>query len=145
MTGPAPGSDVAGGGAGGDAGAVSGRPESGEVGGSSGGEALALGVPGDVAAAEYRTYYDGIRRHIRDALRYPASARRQGLSGTVELELEVRPSGTVGAVTVVRSSSHRALDDAALEAVRGLPRMPFPPGLRPRTLRVRIPVDFELR
>lgn len=131
----------------GDAGAGgsgSGSDASGVAGGP-----LALVLPdtgaGDAAATEYRAYYDGIRRLVRDALRYPPAARRQGLSGTVELELQVRPSGTVGSVAVVRSSSHRVLDDAALEAVRGLPRMPFPPGVQPRALRVRIPVDFELR
>jgi protein TonB len=118
---------------------------------ASGDGALALAVPraggadGAAATAQYRPYYEGMRREIARALRYPSAARRQGLSGTVELEVEVRPSGAVGAVAIVRSSSHRVLDDAALEAARGLPRMPFPPGLPPRTLRVRIPVDFELR
>jgi TonB family protein len=45
----------------------------------------------------------------------------------------------------VRSSSHALLDDAALDAARGLPRVPFPPDVRPRALRVRLPVVFELR
>ena len=116
------------------------------AGAAGGGGAVALAVPGGTGAgAEYRAYYDGIRRLIRESLRYPPAARRRGLSGTVEIEVEVRPSGTVGAAAVVRSSSHRVLDDAALDAVRALPRMPFPPGLPPRALRVRIPVDFELR
>jgi TonB family protein len=136
--------DAAGGG--GDGGVAGGSARA--RGGAPGGDAVALAVPGTgggAPPAEYRVYYDDLRRLIRESLRYPPSARRRGLSGTVELEVEVRPTGTVGSVAIVRSSSHRELDDAALDAVRGLPRMPFPPGLPPRTLRVRIPVDFELR
>jgi TonB family protein len=120
------------------------------VGAAPGDGALALAIPGPgggdgAPAAQYRPYYEGLRRAIARTLRYPLAARRQGLSGTVELEVEVGPSGAVGGVAIVRSSRHTVLDAAALEAARGLPRMPFPPGLPPRTLRVRIPVDFELR
>ena len=43
------------------------------------------------------------------------------------------------------SSSHRLLDDAALEAVRAVGRVPFPPGVRPRPLKMRLPVVFVLR
>ncbi|MBI1964556.1 MAG: energy transducer TonB [Candidatus Rokubacteria bacterium] len=50
-----------------------------------------------------------------------------------------------GAVSLVGSSSHRVLDEAALEAVRGVGPAPFPPDLAARPLRVRLPVVFELR
>jgi protein TonB len=82
---------------------------------------------------------------LQDALEYPASARRRGLSGTVHLEIALESTGRVTDVLVVRSSSHAVLDDAALDAARRLAQVPFPSDVRPRALRVRLPVVFELR
>jgi protein TonB len=108
---------------------------------------LALAIPGERGGegSEYDDYLRALRGRIQSSLRYPPAARRRGLSGTVHLELEIEASGTIAQVSLARSSSHRVLDDAALEAVRGLDRVPFPPDLRPRPLRVRLPVVFELR
>ena len=39
----------------------------------------------------------------------------------------------------------RVLDEAALDAVRAVSRVPFPPGVPPRRLLVRLPVVFEIR
>ena len=108
---------------------------------------MALAVPGDGAgeAAEYNAYFSLLRARLHELLRYPTAARRRQLTGTVQIELDVAPSGAIGGVVLVASSSHPLLDDAALDAVRGLGRVPFPPGLRPRHLRVRLPVVFDLR
>jgi TonB family protein len=65
--------------------------------------------------------------------------------GVVELVLEIQPSGAITQVAVVASSSHQILDDAAVETLRGLGRLPFPAGMRPRKLSVRVPVVYELR
>ena len=78
-------------------------------------------------------------------LRYPAVARRRGVTGTVHLEIAVEPDGAIGTVSVIASSSHEVLDRAALDAARAVPRVPFPGDVRPRALRVRLPVVFELR
>jgi protein TonB len=111
------------------------------------GSVLALAVPGngDGEGAEYAAYLTLVRRRIHELLAYPSSARRRGLSGTVHLELDIEPSGAIGGVRLAASSSHRVLDDAALDAVRGLRRVAFPPNVRPRALRVRLPIVFELR
>jgi protein TonB len=85
-----------------------------------------------------------VRRRIAAALRYPPAARRRGLTGTVQIEMVIAASGVVTAADVVASSSHTLLDDAALETVKSLGRQPFPEHLRPRTLRVRLPVVFNL-
>jgi TonB family protein len=50
--------------------------------------------------------------------RYPPDALRRRIEGTVLLKVEVRPAGDTGAVDVARSSGHRSLDEAAVEAVR---------------------------
>ena len=94
---------------------------------------------------DYGPYRAAFRDRIQELLRYPSSARRRGLSGTVEIEIVVQANGAVSDVAVVDSSSHRVLDEAAVDAARSLPRLPFPDGLRPRALRMRLPVVFELR
>jgi periplasmic protein TonB len=112
------------------------------------GAALALAIPGDGGggdATEYAGYYATLHSRILEALRYPAAARRRGLAGTVQIEVEIEPTGAFARVALAASSSHRVLDDAALDAVRDVGRLPFPSGVRPRPLRVRIPVVFELR
>ena len=111
------------------------------------GGTTALAVPGEGgrAGAQYGAYLALVRRRIQESLRYPLTARRRGLAGTVHVEITVAPTGTITAVSVVASSTHSLLDEAAVEAVRQLPRMPFPAGVTPRSLRVRLPVVFELR
>lgn len=112
-----------------------------------GDQRLALAVPGAGPGgppAEYGPYLARLRQRIQEALEYPPAARRRGLTGTVHVEIVIRPDGAVGQVSVLHSSSHRILDEAALDAVRRLPPLPFPAELPPRTLRVRLPVVFEL-
>ena len=111
------------------------------------GDAVSLALPGAGGgeAAEYDGYYALLRLRLHEVLKYPLLARRRGLAGTVHIDVDIAPTGAVGTADVIVSSSHRLLDDAALEAVRSLGRVPFPPGVRPRALRVRLPVVFNLR
>ena len=110
------------------------------------GAPLALAKPGGSGvAAEYGPYYQRFWQRVHEALVYPLAARRQGLRGTVELDVLIEATGQVRDIRIVRSSTHRLLDDAALETIRGLGPVPFPAGLPPRSLLVRIPLVFELR
>lgn len=73
---------------------------------------------------------------------YPRQALRRGESGEVLVRVVVGTDGRPSQVQVARSSSHRALDQAAVKAVR---RWRFQPATRdgqsvPQT--VHIPVDF---
>ena len=103
------------------------------------------GSLGGEPGSEYGGYLAHVRRRIQESLQYPLAARRRGLKGTVHLEILIKPNGAISAVSVTSSSSHRLLDEAALEAVRGLAPQPFPSGLMPRPLRVRLPVVFDLQ
>jgi protein TonB len=49
---------------------------------------------------------------------YPAEARRRHLEGLVVLQVAVSAHGAPDNVTVLKSSGHALLDDAALAAVR---------------------------
>jgi len=117
----------------------------GASGGSGSRVALAPGGAGGEPGAEYGGYLAGVRRRIQESLQYPAAARRRGIKGTVNLEILIRADGAISSVSVARSSSHSELDEAAVEAVRSLARHPFPAGLRPRPLRVTLPIVFDLQ
>ncbi len=103
------------------------------------------GPLGGEPGSEYGGYLAHVRRRIQESLQYPLAARRRGLKGTVHLEILIKPNGAISAVSVTSSSSHWLLDEAALEAVRSLAPQPFPSGLMPRPLRVRLPVVFDLQ
>lgn len=105
---------------------------------------LALAIPGD-GGGVYGSYLARLRRRVQQSVTYPESARRRSLAGTVQLEIALEASGRITEVTLVRSSSHPVLDEAAMDGVRALRRVPFPSDVRPRPLRVRLPVVFELR
>jgi protein TonB len=116
--------------------------------GASGRSRLALAGPGasrGEVPEEFGPYLAAFRRRIQELVVYPLAARRRGLAGRVEVEVILEPSGRVRDVTVVGSSSHSLLDEAAVDAVRSLPPLPLPGNLPRRPLRVRLPVVFDLR
>ena len=112
-----------------------------------GGSPLALAVPGGGGAvpAEYGPYLRRFRRRVQEMLVYPLAARRQGLGGTVELDVWLEATGRIRDVRIVRSSSHALLDEAAVEAIRRLGPLPLPESLPRRPLLIRLPLVFELR
>jgi len=113
--------------------------------GGGGNVVASSGPAGGTPGAEYGSYLAQMRRRLMEALRYPPPARSRGLSGTVLLDISIESSGAIADVSVTRSSSHPLLDEAALEAARSLSPQPFPKGLAPRPLRVRLPVVFDLQ
>jgi protein TonB len=115
-----------------------------DAGGSAGTRAPGTASGGDLAAP-YASYLAELRQRLQAALTYPASARRRGATGTVIVELTITPSGAIDRVVVVESSTHADLDEAALRGVQRLAPRPLPPGLEPRTLRVRLPIVFRFQ
>jgi periplasmic protein TonB len=61
---------------------------------------------------------------LRRALRYPAAARRDRLTGEVHVSFTVAAGGGVSGISVVRSSGSPVLDQAAIETVQRA--APFP-------------------
>lgn len=76
---------------------------------------------------------------------YPYRARQRGQQGQVVLQVRVTAGGAAEKVTVLRSSGVRALDRAALRAVRHWQFEPATRLGRPVPATLRLPVTFELR
>jgi protein TonB len=107
--------------------------------------ARAPGAGGSGVAAEYGPYLARFRERVQQGLRYPLAARRQGLSGTVEIDVTIDADGRVRAAEVVASSSHSVLDEAATDAVKRVGQVALPENLPRRALRVRLPLVFQLQ
>ena len=67
-------------------------------------------------------------------LNYPEAARRDNLSGRLILDVVLSADGAIQAIEFVKSSGHKALDDAAVHIVRmAAPYAPFPADIRDET------------
>jgi protein TonB len=61
-------------------------------------------------------------------LNYPDAARREGVSGKLLLDVALNPDGSVRNITVLKSSGHAAIDEAAIRIVNlAAPYPPFSP------------------
>jgi len=69
---------------------------------------------------KYASYMEAWRRKVEKIgnLNYPDEARRRKLSGSLLLDVSLNPDGSVGDITLRKSSGHKALDDAAIRIVR---------------------------
>ena len=76
--------------------------------------------------------------------RYPASARRAGMQGTVTLRVQVTREGVAARVDVEKSSGSPHLDAAALEAVKAWRFVPARQGAEPLESWVLVPIVFRL-
>jgi len=115
---------------------------------SGGSPITSLAVPSDGDGQylrEYDRFYLLIREQIQKAVHYPAAAVRRELNGTVLVEIVLHTDGKVERVEVLRSSSHRLLDEAAVESVKRAAPYSFLSALPARQIVVRLPIVFELR
>lgn len=82
-----------------------------------------------------------IRARIDRAKRAPSGAR---LRGRVVLRLTVQPSGSISAVSIAKSSGHKALDQAAIGAVKRAGRFArAPKGLEKPNYTFTLPIAFN--
>lgn len=76
--------------------------------------------------------------------RYPQEALRRNESGKVMVRVEVGPDGVPTATSIVESSQSRALDKAALDAVKRWRFRPATVDGQPTVGRVVVPIEFNL-
>ena len=110
--------------------------------------AKSLPSPGRVLLDE-TAKLDGGRTRVRYLEsahpQYPRRAREMGWQGTVVLRVEVNPDGTVGVISVRRTSGYPSLDEAALTAVKEWRFAPLTDGAFSMSAVVDVPVRFDLR
>jgi len=81
----------------------------------------------------YATYMEAWRLKVEQIgnLNYPEEARRRRLSGKLVLDVAINPDGTIRAISLLRSSGHQVLDDAAIRIVKlATPYAVFPDTIR---------------
>jgi protein TonB len=85
---------------------------------------------------KYAAYLDAWRRKVERIgnLNYPDEAVRQKLHGNLLLNVSVLANGTIEQISILHSSGHKILDDAAIRIVRlAAPFSPFPQAIRNET------------
>jgi protein TonB len=85
---------------------------------------------------KYAAYMEAWRAKVERVgnLNYPQEAQRQGLSGSLILDVALNPDGSVKKIIVRRSSGYKVLDDAAIRIVKlASPFAPFPDDIRKET------------
>ena len=106
-----------------------------KVKGSGGGGAPAARLPDFLAV---------VKSMVENNREYPAMARQLGLQGTVTVRVSIRGDGSIAAVAVDGSSGHKALDKAALSAVRRSAPFKPPVGFGLGEVTVEIPIVYRL-
>lgn len=69
-------------------------------------------------------YQDAVKRRIQEARNYPDDARKEGTQGAVEVAFEIQPDGSLGQVTLIKSSGRDVLDAEAVSTIKRA--SPFP-------------------
>lgn len=85
---------------------------------------------------KYASYMEAWRAKVERVgnLNYPEEARKRGLTGSLILDVALKPNGSVDEITVRKSSGNKILDDAAIRIVNlAAPFAPFPDNIRAET------------
>ncbi|WEK06031.1 MAG: energy transducer TonB [Candidatus Devosia phytovorans] len=83
---------------------------------------------------------------IERAKRYPQDAQRRREEGTIRVKFVIDRSGTVLSASILQSSGHAALDEAARELINRLPKLPPPPAtITANPISLEVAVNFNLR
>lgn len=82
---------------------------------------------------KYAAYMEAWRSKVEKVgnLNYPERAKQDKLTGQLVMDVEIKPSGALHAINVIRPSGYKILDDAAIRIVRlSAPFDPFPTAIR---------------
>ncbi|MDH4319584.1 MAG: energy transducer TonB, partial [Desulfobulbaceae bacterium] len=72
-------------------------------------------------------YFGTVRYQIEKHKQYPSTAQKRNIQGEVTVRFVITPDGGIRNLVLVKSSNHKALDDAALKAVSKASPFPKPP------------------
>ena len=98
------------------------------------------------ATQSFTEFLQSIREKIKRSQRYPRSVRNLADGSEAQVQFTIRRDGSLIDAKVVASSGSKSLDAAALSAVRDAAPFPsFPEGQEGSTLRLEIPIAFQLK
>jgi len=81
----------------------------------------------DTGEFKYEAYMMRLKERIERIWHYPSEAARRGLYGDLYIRFTIKKNGMLGDVELVRTSGHRDLDQAAMQALKdGEPYWPLP-------------------
>ncbi|MBF0336690.1 MAG: TonB family protein, partial [Nitrospirae bacterium] len=81
----------------------------------------------DVDDMRYAIYMRRVKDNIESVWQYPQAEARKKIYGDLYISFTINKNGTLGAVEVVRTSGHKALDEAAVRSIRdAAPFWPLP-------------------
>lgn len=98
------------------------------------------------ATQSFTEFLQSVREKIKRSQRYPRSVRDLADGSEAQVQFTIRRDGSLIDAKVVASSGSKSLDAAALAAVRdAVPFPSFPKGQEGTTLRLEIPIAFQLK
>ncbi len=96
------------------------------------------GLTFDTTGFKHRGYMRMLRERIEDIWKYPREAARQGLSGDLYMKFSIGRDGKLEEVKLLRTSGYRALDEAAMKAVKNAgPFWPLPDDWKEESLEIK--------
>ena len=99
-----------------------------------------------ITATKIMEFLQSIREKIKRSQRYPRAVRNLADSSETQVKFTIRSDGSLTDAKVVASSGSKSFDAAALSAVRDAAPFPsFPEGQEGSTLRLEIPIAFQLK
>ncbi len=101
-------------------------------------------TPNPAKKADYGWLAESLHRRIVALRHYPSTARLNGWEGKVVLRVQIRQDGNLENVSVVKSSGHETLDNAAMEAVRRACPLHLKHELTAPMVVVQVPINYSL-
>jgi protein TonB len=87
-----------------------------------------------------------VYRHLERNKRYPSSAERRRIGGTVRARFTIDSRGNILSFSITASSGHAELDDAVRAMLRRASPVPAPPADLYRSgLNIEVPITFSPR
>jgi len=102
--------------------------------------------PGDMSdCVTSNDYFEIVRLRIESHKKYPNAARSRQIEGRTTVRFVIKPDGHISSLKITKSARHRALDQAALRAVKEASPFPRPPmNLFKGPIPLEITIIFEL-
>ena len=102
-------------------------------------------IPQQQPAPVYSQLQAALQSRLRFNRHYPRSAIRRGWEGRVELAVQIDTQGQIGMIRILQSSGHSLLDQAAIQSIEGLARLPEADILLDQqAVEITIPVIYRL-